>query len=76
MASKKGTKDEPKVNKQFILDHLEEKEIDLSMCSLSRVPVKELVSSGTFYQPLLVPSLASPATSHLVRGPGGGEAIW
>ena len=45
MASKKskGT-GEQKINKQFILDHLDEKEIDLSMCNLSQVPVKELVS--------------------------------
>ena len=34
-----------KVTKQFLLEHLEEDELDLSMCNLSRVPVKELVSA-------------------------------
>ena len=43
MASKKS-KGEQKISKQFILDHLDEKEIDLSMCNLSQVPVKELVN--------------------------------
>ncbi len=42
--------DEPRVTKQFILDHLEENEVDLSMCGLSKVPVRELVRNG------LVPS--------------------
>jgi len=38
-----------KVTKQFLLEHLEEDELDLSMCNLSRVPVKELaqVTRGT-----------------------------
>ena len=47
MASKKS-KGEQKINKQFILDHLDEKEIDLSMCNLSQVPVKELVSDTQY----------------------------
>ena len=37
------TSDEPKVTKQFILEHLEDNEIDLSLCNLTKVPVKELV---------------------------------
>lgn len=36
------SKNEQKITKQFILDHLDEKEIDLSMCNLTQVPVKEL----------------------------------
>ena len=38
--------EEPKLTKQFILDHLDEDEVDLSMCNLPRVPVKELVRRG------------------------------
>ena len=34
---------EAKITKEFILEHLDENEIDLSMNNLSRVPVKELV---------------------------------
>ncbi len=37
--------EETKVTKQFILDRLEENEVDLSMCGLTKVPVKELVRS-------------------------------
>ncbi len=44
MAAAKQSKGEQKVTKQFIVEHLDEKEIDLSMCELSQVPVKELVS--------------------------------
>ncbi len=39
-----AAKSEEKINKQFILAHMDEKEIDLSMCNLSKVPVNELVS--------------------------------
>ena len=46
MAKSKKSSEEPRVTKQFILDHLDEDEIDLSMCNLSRVPVKELVSGS------------------------------
>ncbi len=44
----KGSKSEKEkeINKQFILAHLDEKEIDLSMCNLSQVPVNELVSDS------------------------------
>lgn len=41
--SKKNT-EEPKVTKQFLLDHLEEDVLDLSVCSLTKFPAKELVS--------------------------------
>lgn len=34
----------PHVMSQFLLDHLNEDELDLSVCNLTRVPVKELVS--------------------------------
>ncbi len=44
MAANKKSKNEKKITKQFIIEHLDEKEIDLSMCELSQVPVKELVS--------------------------------
>ena len=37
---------EKRVSKQFILDHLEESEVDLSLCYLSTVPVKELVGAS------------------------------
>ena len=40
----KTEKEKPTVNKEFIKEHMDGKEIDLSMCSLSKVPVKELVS--------------------------------
>ena len=40
----KTEKEKPNVNKEFIKEHMDGKEIDLSMCSLSKVPVKELVS--------------------------------
>lgn len=45
----KNKTEEPKLSKQFILDHLDEDEVDLSMCNLPRVPVKELamVPRGT-----------------------------
>ena len=36
-------KEEPRVTKQFIQAHMDGKEIDLSVCGLSTVPVKELV---------------------------------
>ena len=42
----KNKTEEPKLSKQFILDHLDEDEVDLSMCNLPRVPVKELVSGA------------------------------
>ena len=35
---------EQRVTKQYILDHIDEDEVDLSLCSLTSVPVKELVS--------------------------------
>lgn len=41
--SKKNT-EEPKVTKQFLLDHLEEDVLDLSLYSLTKFPAKELVS--------------------------------
>ena len=37
-------KEEPRVTKQFVQAHTDGKEIDLSVCELSTVPVKELVS--------------------------------
>ena len=40
----KTEKEKPAVTKEFIKEHMDGKEIDLSMCSLSKVPVKELVS--------------------------------
>ena len=40
----KADKEKPTVSKEFIKEHMDGKEIDLSMCSLSKVPVKELVS--------------------------------
>jgi len=40
----KADKEKPAVSKEFIKEHMEGKEIDLSMCSLAKVPVKELVS--------------------------------
>ena len=36
-----------KITKAFILDHLDESELDLSLCYLTTVPVKELVSLST-----------------------------
>ena len=39
-------KERSTVSKEFIKEHLDGKEIDLSMCSLTKVPVKELVSQG------------------------------
>ena len=35
--------EEPRITKQYLLDHLDENELDLSMIKLSKVPVKELV---------------------------------
>jgi len=37
-------KERSMVSREFIKEHLDGKEIDLSMCSLTKVPVKELVS--------------------------------
>ena len=39
----KTSKEKP-ITREFIKEHMDGKEIDLSMCSLSKVPVKELVS--------------------------------
>ena len=44
MSNKKKTEEGPHVTRQFLLDHLNEDELDLSVCNLTRVPVKELVS--------------------------------
>lgn len=33
-----------RITKQFLLEHLDDNEMDLSMTDLSKVPVKELVS--------------------------------
>ena len=44
MSTKKKMEEGPHVTRQFLLDHLNEDELDLSVCNLSRVPVKELVS--------------------------------
>lgn len=41
--SKKDT-EEAKITKQFLLDHLEDDILDLSVCSLTKFPAKELVS--------------------------------
>ena len=41
---------ENKVTKQFILDHLDDSELDLSLCYLTTVPVKELVSYLELYR--------------------------
>ena len=35
---------EPVFTKRFVLEHTEEDVIDLSLCNLTKVPVKELVS--------------------------------
>ena len=35
--------DEQKITKQYVLERTDEDETDLSLCNLSRVPVKELV---------------------------------
>ena len=40
----KAEKEKPSVSKEFIKEHMDGKEIDLSMCSLTKIPVKELVS--------------------------------
>ncbi len=59
---------EQKITKQFILNHLEDSEVDLSLCYLITVPVKELVSIYTvigalltyymqFYRVLLLPAI-------------------
>ena len=40
----KAEKEKPTVSKEFIKEHMDGKEIDLSMCSLTKIPVKELVS--------------------------------
>ena len=39
-----GDKEEPRFTKEFIQAHTDGKEVDLSVCSLTTVPVKELVS--------------------------------
>ena len=39
-------KERSTVSKEFIKEHIDGREIDLSMCSLTKVPVKELVSDG------------------------------
>ena len=37
-----------KISKQYILDRLEDDEVDLSTCELTSFPVKELVSLNTY----------------------------
>ena len=36
--------EERKITKEYLLEHLNENEMDLGMTNLSRVPVRELVS--------------------------------
>ena len=35
--------EERKITKQFLMEHLDENEMDLEMANLSKVPVRELV---------------------------------
>lgn len=39
-----------RITKQFLLEHLDDNEMDLSMTDLSKVPVKELVSIYIYMQ--------------------------
>ena len=68
MPTKKEEKAEEfrKVTKQFLLDHLEEDELDLSMCDLTRVPVKELVGAFTLVIASF-PGLLTPALVHILQ---------
>lgn len=45
--------EERKITKQFLLEHLDDDEMDLGMINLTRVPVKELVS-GKWWVMLLI----------------------
>lgn len=38
-----------RITRQFLLEHLDDNEMDLSMTDLSKVPVKELVSACKMY---------------------------
>ena len=40
--------EERRITKQYLLEHLDNNEMDLGMSNLSKVPVKELVSACNF----------------------------
>lgn len=58
-----------RITKQFLLEHLEDNEMDLSMTDLTRVPVKELVSACETYIRSFIRVSAGSDTSNDQAGP-------
>ena len=44
--------EEQRITKQYLLEHLDDNELDLSVANLSKVPVKEVVSAANFVRNL------------------------